>query len=90
MTREIYTLKYIATQTTTSVQTSGNIFIHTITCPIATTGTVTFNDVTGSPVTYFVLPIGSIGCFTLDDILPNGLSVITSAADKVLISYSNL
>ncbi len=91
MTREIYTPTYISSSTTTTVLgTAGNVFIHTINCPIATTGTVTFEDITGSPVTYFVLPIGSIGCFIIDSIFTNGLKVVTSAADKVLITSSIL
>ncbi len=86
MVQNQYQLTYISTATTTTIQSAGNITIHTITCPIATTGTVTFNDVTGSPVTYFVLPIGSIGSFRLDSICANGLKVVTSAADKVIVT----
>lgn len=84
--QDFYTTKAISTQTTTSVVTGGNVHIHTIVCPKATTGTVTFNDVAGSPATYFVLPIGSIGTFIMDAVYPNGLSVITSAGDNVLIN----
>lgn len=91
MTREIYTPIYISSSTTTTIAGgAGNVFIHTVNCPIATTGAVTFEDITGSPVTYFVLPIGSIGCFILDSIFPNGLKVVTAAADKVIITNSIL
>ncbi len=83
-----FTPKYISTSATTHVYTSGNLFLHTVICPIATTGTVTFQDIAQSPVTYFVLPIGSIGCFIFDSVLPNGLDVVTSAADKVIINSS--
>lgn len=76
---------YINSATTTDIAT-GNIQVHTIICPIALTGTATFRDRAGSPATYFILPIGSIGCFILDDNFPNGLSVVTSAADKLIIS----
>lgn len=76
---------YISTQTTTTIYTGGNVQIHTVICPIALTGTATFQD-TGSPTTYFVLPIGSIGCFILDCNFPNGLAVVTSAADKLIVS----
>ncbi len=76
--------KYIATNTTTVVST-GTTFIHTIVCPIATTGTVTLEDAAGTD--YFVLPIGSIGTFLLDVVCPNGASVVTSAADKVVVTW---
>lgn len=82
-----YQLTAITTQTTTTiVSDSRNVTIHTVNCPKATTGTVTFNDITGSPVTYFVLPIGSIGSFVLDISCGNGLKVVTSAADTVLVT----
>lgn len=87
MITQQYQLSYISTQTTTTVLAAGNLTVHTVTCPIATTGTVTFEDVAGSPATYFVLPIGSIGSFRLDTLLPNGLKIVTSAADKVITSY---
>lgn len=77
---------YIASATTTTIESlNRNIYIHTVTCPIATTGTVTFQDVT-TPTTYFVLPIGSIGSFVIDAKYPNGLAVVTSAADKVIVT----
>lgn len=87
MIQNQYQLTYIATQTTTVIEGSAkNISIHTVNCPIATTGTVTFEDITGSPVIYFVLPIGSIGSFIFDSICSNGLKVVTSAADKVIVT----
>lgn len=76
---------YISTATTTNI-TTGNVQIHTIVCPIALTGTATFQDRAGSPVAYFVLPIGSIGTFIFDVNLPNGLAVVTSAADKLIVN----
>ncbi len=86
--KETFILSAISTQTTTNVlTTANNITLHTVTCPKATTGTITFEDITGSPVTYFVLPVGSIGSFRLDVTLSNGLKVVTAAADTVLISY---
>lgn len=85
MTKIQYQLKYISTATTTSIESSAKgITIHTITCPIALTGTATFQDSTGTA--YFVLPIGSIGSFILDVSCPKGLSVVTSAADKVIVT----
>ena len=79
---------YISTATTTHVvaATNTNVFIHTIVCPIATTGTVTFQDL-GTPTTYFVLPVGSIGTFIMDATFGNGLDVVTSQADKVIINW---
>ncbi len=82
-----YQLTYIATNTTTTIEAAAkNITIHTVVCPIATTGTVTFTDIAGSPATYFVLPIGSIGTLRFDTIFGNGLKVVTSAADKVMVT----
>lgn len=87
MIQNQYQPTYISTSTTTTIEgASKNISIHTVVCPIALTGTATFEDVTGSPVTYFVLPIGSIGTLRLDAIFPNGLKVVTSASDKLIIT----
>jgi hypothetical protein len=79
-----YKLTAIKTATTTTILTSGNITIHTATCPKALTGTATFQDGTGTE--YFVLPVGSIGSFRLDSVCPTGLAVVTSAADTVLVT----
>lgn len=85
--RETFSSTYISSQTTTTIEANArNITIHTVNCPIATTGTVTFQDIAGSPATYFVLPIGSIGSFRLDATYPNGLKVVTSAGDKVIVT----
>lgn len=84
MVQNQYQLKYIATATTTVVQAAGNVSIHTVNCPIALTGTATFQD--AAAAAYFVLPIGSIGSFRLDTVCGNGLSVVTSAADKLILA----
>jgi hypothetical protein len=76
----------IASATTTNIFT-GKGFIHTIVSPKATTGTITVNDRSAGPVTLFVLPIGFIGTAILDISVPNGLSLITSAADSALICW---
>ena len=79
----------ISTATTTNIETnSRQIKLHTVICPKATTGTVTFNDKAGT--TYFVLPIGSIGTFIFDINLPNGLSIVTSAGDTVIANTAKL
>lgn len=84
MTNPQYQNTYISTATTTTIAASGNITIHTVNCPIALTGTATFQDSAASA--YFVLPIGSIGSFVLDSICPKGLSVVTSAGDKLIVT----
>ena len=81
-----YTPKYISSATTTSIVSSGNVSIHTINCPIALTGTATFQSTESVPTVYFVLPIGSIGSFVLDATFPLGLAVVTSAADKLIVT----
>ena len=80
-------LTAISSQTTTNIVTGTNLLhLHTVICPKATTGTVTFRD-TITPTNYFVLPIGSIGTFIFDSVLSSGLDVVTSAADNVLINW---
>lgn len=79
-----YQTTYISSATTTTIKSAGNITIHTVNCPIATTGTITFQNASGTA--YFVLPIGSIGSFILDCSCPSGLAVVTSAGDKVIIT----
>jgi len=91
MTREIYTTTTISTSTTTTVYATGNFFLHTIVLPKATSGAVTFEDVAGSPVTYFVLPSATVaGTLIFDSIFPNGLKVVTAAADTVIINSSQV
>lgn len=88
MRNEQYQLKYISTSTTTHVVAGlVNTTIHTVVCPIATTGTVAFQSTESSPTTYFVLPVGSIGTLRFDIDVPLGLDVVTSASDKVIITY---
>jgi hypothetical protein len=76
--------KYISSAATTVIAASGNVTVHTVICPIALTGTATFQDKAASA--YFVLPIGSIGSFRFDSMFANGLSVVTSAADKLVVT----
>lgn len=79
---------YISTQTTTTIVSAAqNVTIHNVICPIATTGTVTFQDIASSAATYFVLPVGSIGSLEFESDFPNGLAVVTSAADKVIVNW---
>lgn len=84
MVENQYQAKYISTQTTTIIAASGNISIHTVNCPIALLGTATFQD--AAAAAYFVLPIGSIGSFRFDSSCGNGLSVVTSSADKLIVT----
>jgi len=74
----------IATATTTVIAASGNITIHTINVPIALTGTATFQNAAAGA--YFVLPIGTVGSFRFDTMCPSGLSVVTSAADRLIVT----
>ncbi len=77
----------ISTATTTTIESGAvNINLHTITCPVATTGTVTVEDTTTVPVVYFVLPVNSIGSFVLDMVCSKGLKIVTSQADTVLVT----
>lgn len=85
MIQNQYLPTYIATATTTVIEAAAKgISIHTIVCPIALTGTATFQNTSGTA--YFVLPIGTVGSFTLDASCAKGLSVVTSAADKLIVT----
>ena len=84
MITQEYQATYIATNTTTVVST-GRTLLHTVVCPIALTGTATFQD--SAATAYFVLPINSIGTLQFDCALDKGLSVVTSAADKLIINW---
>lgn len=91
MTREIYNPTYISSSTTTTVYSSGNVFIHTVVLPKSNSGDITFEDVAGSPATYFVIPASSAaGTYIFDSIFPNGLKVVTAASDKVIVNSSQL
>jgi hypothetical protein len=84
-----YLVKYISTNTTTNLAAAGrNSRVHTVILPKNSTGTVTFQDKTGSPVTQFVLPTSTVaGTYILDVVFGNGLDVVTSAADTVIVTY---
>lgn len=90
MATNYYNFTAISTNTTTSiVSTSSVVLLHAVILPKASAGTITFNDVTGSPVTYFTLPASTVGTtLYFDDIvLKNGLSVITASADNVIVVW---
>ena len=80
-------LTYISTATTTVVKTGPGL-LHAINIQGTTTGTVTGYDNTaasGTPI--FLYPIGTpTGTYTYNGALSIGLTVVTSAADKVTIS----
>lgn len=78
---------YISSATTTNIETNGRqIRIGTVCCPKALAGTATFQDKDGAA--YFVLPIGSINTQIINGIFPNGLSVVTSAGDTLLVNVA--
>lgn len=79
---------YITTSTTTHIAVVGiNVLVHTVVVPKTTTGSITFRDLTASPVTYFVLPAATVaGTYTFDARCGNGLDVVTFAADVVIVN----
>lgn len=77
---------YIITGVTTTIF-QGKGFLHTIVIPKATTGTVTVQNTATSPTNYFVLPVGTVGTFTFDCSLANGLAVVTTAADATIVNW---
>lgn len=80
-------LTYISTATTTVVKTGAGL-LHAINIQGTTTGTVIGYDnttATGTPI--FSYPIGTpTGTYTYNGALSIGLTVVTSAADKVTLS----
>ncbi len=90
MQHSYYSNTVISTATTTSiVATSDLVVLHAIILPKNSAGTITFEDVTGSPVTYFVLPAATVaGTYMFSDIVfPNGLKVVTSSSDNVIVVW---
>lgn len=76
---------HITTATTAVMATSGNVTVHSVNFPKATTGTLTLQSGTGGSI--MVFPIGSIGAMILDAVYPSGLQAVTSAEDSVVITY---
>lgn len=80
---------YISTNTTTHVQPTSNCTVHTVVIPKTTSGSVTFQSTAATPVTYFVLPAATIaGSYIFDAVCSNGLDVVTSASDVVIVNVS--
>ncbi len=78
---------YIHTQTTTHIATSGSVTVHTVVIPKTTSGSITFQSVAATPVTYFVLPASTIaGSYKFDGVCGNGLDVVTGAGDVAIIN----
>lgn len=80
---------YISTNATTHVQPTGSVIVHTVVIPKTTTGSVTFQSTAASAVTYFVLPTATIaGTYTFNSVCGNGLDVVTSASDVVIVNVN--
>ncbi len=81
---------YISTNKTTHVQANGSSsVVHTVVVPKTTTGTVTFQSTASPAVTYFVLPASTIaGSYLFDAVCGNGLDVVTSASDVVIVNVN--
>lgn len=79
------------TTATTTVIASTYSHIHVVTIEVALTGTVTiYNNNAASGQIVALLPINlAAGTYVLDMDCPLGLTVVTSAADRVLISSTN-
>lgn len=80
------TITAITTATTTPIAT-GEVQLFSVICPLGTglVGTATFNSTAGVP--YFVLPIGTSSTLEFRGALANGLSVVTSVADNIIINW---
>jgi len=63
-----------------------NVFIHTILVAKVTVGTVTVANKNATPVTQFVLPIGTgSGTYIFDSLFTDGLVITNSSAADVVI-----
>ncbi|MGH7249354.1 MAG: hypothetical protein ACREGC_00085 [Minisyncoccia bacterium] len=82
---------YITTNTTTHIAALGDeTTIHTVIIPKTTSGTVTFQSLADTPVVYFVLPTATIaGSYLFDCVCGNGLDVVTSASDVVIVNSAS-
>jgi hypothetical protein len=82
---KIYSPGYIHTQTTTVIAASGYVDIGTVVIPAATSGTVTFQDKSGTA--YFVFPSSTpAGSYRFNCVVGNGLSVVTASADTLIVN----
>lgn len=86
-TENRFNLTYISTATTTPVKT-GPWLLHAVNIQWTTTGTVIgYDSTTASGTIVFSYPIGTVtDTYTYNGALSIGLTVVTSAADKVTIS----
>lgn len=82
---------YITTNTTTHIEPIGSeTVVHTVIIPKTTTGTVTFQSLATTPVVYFLLPASTIAnSYLFDTTCGNGLDVVTSASDVVIVNTAN-
>lgn len=88
MQHSYYEKTQITTNTTTSiVATADLVVLHTVIIPVTTTGTVSFQDISGN--VYFTLPVATVaGTYSFTDVpLKQGLKVVTSAADNVILTW---
>ncbi len=70
---------------TLTIKTSGNLTIHTIVSPVASTGTYLLKN--GAFATIATFPIGTIGTLLLDASIPNGAYLVSSATDNVIVTH---
>lgn len=74
-----------ATSGTLTVVAIGNVTVHTVNFPIATTGIVKVANGDGS--TNIDFPVGSIGSMRLDASFSKGLAIHAAASDSVSVTY---
>jgi len=83
-----FSYAYITTATTTTVK-SGSGFLHTITVVGGTAGTITVDDATSAttPTICAFDSTNAIATYTFDVAFTTGLTIVTSAATKLVVSY---
>ena len=85
MDNRFFSPNYIHTMTTTVIAASGHVEVGTVVIPKTTSGTITFQDQAGTA--YFVFPSSTVaGSYRFNSIFGNGLSIVTSAADTLIVN----
>lgn len=73
---------------TALIQLGGNLTVHTLNFPKATTGIVYLTTGVGSGTTIlWTIPSGAIGSLRFDSVFANGLAIGAVAADAYAVTY---
>lgn len=75
---------------TANIAIDGEVVIHSVDIPVTTVNTITFRSTASTPITYFVLPAGTIAnSYEFDSVVGNGLDVVAAGADVAIITTAS-